>query len=229
MGPLLFTQSKKGYRHNIDSVILANFISLKGNEKVLDVGSGDGIISIILKYNNMLSDITGIEIQKNLYILSLTNCKQNNLDIQFINHDFFTYKFSNSFFDIILSNPPYYPLHSGRICKSQEKTVAKHEITFTLDKFLFHSKKILKQNGSIFFIYPSSRFLFAFNSIYNNKLYIKKLRFIHNTIEENSVLVLFQVSKQQHKCFAIEKPLIIYENKNKKLYTQELKEYLFYD
>ncbi len=228
LGPLLFTQSKNGYRHNIDSVILSNFISLKGEEQVLDVGSGDGVISIILKYFYRNINVTGIEIQKNLYYLSIKNKTQNNLDINFINDDFFKFDFHNNSFQIILSNPPYYPLEAGRTCKSKEKTVAKHEITFELDKFLKKSKKLLTYNGSIYFIYPSTRFLYAFNTIYANKLFIKRIRFVHNTINECSVLVLFQLSKQQHKCFKIESPLIIYKNKSEKNYTDELKKYLFY-
>jgi tRNA1Val (adenine37-N6)-methyltransferase len=231
LGPLLFMQSKKGYRHNIDSVILANFVSmnLKGEEHILDVGSGDGVISVILKKYFPEAKITGIEIQQNLYNLSIQNSIQNNLEIKFYNNDFFEHKFNRNSFQIILSNPPYYPLQSGRICKSEEKTVAKHEITFSLDKFLKKSKNLLTHNGSIFFIYPSTRFLFAFNSIYENKLFIKNMRFVHNTVNENSVLVLFRLSKQRHKCCVIDSPLVIYEDKCKKIYTEELKKYLFYN
>ena len=228
LGPLLFTQSKRGYRHNVDSVILSNFVEIKGNERILDVGSGDGVISVILKYKFPDITITGIEIQENLYRLSVLNAHQNNLDIKFLNSDFFKIDFKEAKFNIIITNPPYYPISSGRLSLSHEKTVAKHEITFNLKDFLFYSKRILAQNGSIYFIYPTSRFLFAFNEIYKNNFYIKRLRHVYNTIEEESVLTLFQISKHQHKSFIIDKPLIIYKDKFKKEYTDELNTYLFY-
>ena len=227
LGHLFFTQSKKGYRHNIDSVLLANFIKIKNSEYVLDVGSGDGIISILLKDKYPDINIFGIEIQEKLFKLSIQNSKQNNLNISYIQDDFFKFIFSENEFDIIITNPPYYPENDGRVCKDEEKKLAKHEITFNLKDFLKRAKKFLKHSGSIYFIYPTKRFLFAFNTVYENKLFLKNIRHIHNTINEDSVLTLFHVTKQKYKCVTIEKPLVIYNDKKSKSYTDEVKEYLF--
>ncbi len=227
LGHLLFTQSKKGYRHNIDSVLLANFIKVKNNESILDVGSGDGIISILLKDKYPGINIVGVEIQGKLHNLSIRNSSQNNLDITYIKDDFFKHDFLNNEFDIIITNPPYYPENEGRVCKDEEKKLAKHEITFNLKDFLLKAKKLLKHNGSIYFIYPTKRFLFAFNTVYESKLFLKNIRHIHNTIDEDSVLTLFHVTMQKYKCVRIERPLIIYNDKSSKSYTDELKSYLF--
>ncbi len=227
LGHLLFVQSKKGYRHNIDSVLIANFIYAKNSASVLDVGSGDGIISIILKNKFPQLKITGIELQENLYYKSIKNRELNNLDIDFINNDFFYYEFPKNSFDIILTNPPYYPVHSGRCSINNEKNLAKHEIAFDLGNFLKKAKALLKNSGCIYFIYPVNRCYFALNAIKENKLFIRRLRFIHSTIDENSVLVMFHLTNQQCKSFVIEKPLIIYKDKLNKIYTDEVKNYLF--
>jgi len=144
LGPLLFVQSKKGYRHNIDSVLIANFIQPKSSDSVLDVGSGDGIISIILNNRYPALRITGIEIQSKLFSQSLENKELNKSEVHFINDDFFDFPFSKNNFDIILTNPPYYPLNSGKCSKNSEKNLAKHEIAFNLENFL---KKLIPDKG----------------------------------------------------------------------------------
>ncbi len=227
LGPLLFVQSKKGYRHNIDSVLIANFIQPKSSDSVLDVGSGDGIISIILNNRYPALRITGIEIQSKLFSQSLENKELNKSEVNFINDDFFDFPFSKNNFDIILTNPPYYPLNSGKCSKNSEKNLAKHEIAFNLENFLKKSKSLLKESGSIYFIYPANRCYFAFQKINENRLYIKRIRFIHSVIDEDAVLVMYQLTNKQCKNFKIEKPLIIYKDKLNKLYTDEVRKYLF--
>ncbi len=227
LGHLLFVQSKKGYRHNIDSVLIANFIRPKEDDSILDVGSGDGIISIILKEKYPSLHITGIEIQEKLFKQSLKNSELNKFNINFVNGDFFYHSFEKNSFDIILTNPPYYPLSCGKCSANNEKNLAKHEIAFNLEKFLKRSKTFLKNIGSIYFIYPANRCYFAFNKICENRLYIRRIRFVHSTISENAVLVMYHLTNQQCKNFIIEKPLIIYEDKMNKVYTEEVKKYLF--
>ncbi len=229
LGDLLFTQSKKGYRHNIDSVLLANYVNLKNKLNILDVGSGDGIIPILLERiaSQFNISITGIELQQNLYNLSLINALQNNSKVNFINSDFFHFNFDRNFFDIIITNPPYFPKCDGQFASSEEKNLAKHEITFTLKDFLNHSKKILKYEGSIYFIYPINRILNCLNCIFETKFSIKNMRFIHNSIDEEASLVLFEITLKPLKNFKISKPLIIYSEKEQRIYTPEVQKYLF--
>ncbi len=230
LGELKFIQPKKGYRHSIDSVLLANFVEVsKYHKTLLDVGSGDGIISIILKSKYPFLKVCGIEIQEKLFKLSVENAKLNNLDIEFIHTNVFYTKnrFKQETFDIIVCNPPYYPKKNGRLCETQEKTLAKHEIFFEIDKFLKLCKYLLKSKGILFLIYPHTRFIEIINKIKIAGLHLKKIRFIHNTIKEPSNLILFEILKMNYKIPLIDKPLIIYKTKEKKEYTDEVKKYLF--
>ena len=230
LGPFKFIQPKKGYRHGIDSVLLANFVEVSANHNtLLDAGSGDGIISIILKHKFPQLKITGIEIQEKLYRLSIENAKLNNLEIDFIHTNLFYIKnrFKQETFDIIVCNPPYYPRKNGRLCESQEKNLARHEIFFNIDNFLKLCKYLLKHKGILFLIYPHNRFIEILEKIKNANLHLKKIRFIHNTIDEPSNLILFEILKMNFKIPVIDKPLIIYKNKDRKIYTDEVKKYLF--
>ena len=230
LGQLKFIQPKKGYRHGIDSVLLANFVEiLKHHKTLLDVGSGDGIISIILKNKYPFLKVYGVEIQEKLYKLSVENAKLNNLDIEFIHTNIFYIKnrFKQETFDIIVCNPPYYPKKNGRLCLSQEKNLAKHEIFFDIDNFLKLCKYLLKSKGILFLIYPHTRFIEIIDKIKNAGLHLKKIRFMHNTVNEPANLILFEILKMNYKIPLIDKPLIIYKTKEKKEYTEEVKRYLY--
>ncbi len=230
LGPLKFIQPKKGYRHGIDSVLLANFVEvLKHHKKLLDAGSGDGVISIILKNKFPFLKVTGIEIQEKLYRLSLENAKLNNLEIEFIHTNLFYIKnrFKQETFDIIVCNPPYYPKKNGRLCQSKEKNLAKHEIFFNIDNFFKLCKYLLNPKGTLFLIYPQNRFIEILEKIKIAGLHLKRIRFIHNTINEPSNLILFEILKMNYKIPIIDKPLIIYKSKDKKEYAEEVKRYLY--
>ena len=230
LGPLKFIQPKIGYRHGIDSVLLANFVEVSKNDRnLLDVGSGDGIISIILKYKFRFLNIYGVEIQEKLWDLSIKNAELNNLEINFIHKNIFSCKpeFPPQYFDIIVCNPPYFPLKNGKLSKNKEKTLAKHEIYFTIDDFFKISKYFLKPNCKIFLIYPYQRFLELIEKVKREGLFLKKIRFIHNDLEKPSNLILFEITNIEFKIPIIEKPLIIYKDGMKKEYTDEVAGYLF--
>ncbi len=230
LGPLKFIQPKKGYRHGIDSVLLANFVEVsKHHKNILDAGSGDGIISIILKSRFPHLNITGVEIQEKLYKLSIENAKLNNFDIQFIHTNLFYLKnrFKPETFDIIVCNPPYYPVKNGRLCENREKNYARHEIFFNIDNFLKLCKYLLNAKGILFLIYPHNRFIEILEKVKNSGLFFKKIRFIYNSVDESSNLILFEILKMNYKIPIIDKPLIIYKSKDKKEYTEEVKNYLY--
>ncbi len=230
LGPLKFIQPKKGYRHGIDSVLIANFVEIDYHDKrLLDVGSGDGIIAIILKYKFPELEVYGVEIQEKLWRLSIENVKLNKMKINFIHDNVFNLKqkFSPRFFDIIVCNPPYYPIKNGRLSENMEKTLAKHEINFNITDFFKISKYLLNPKGKIFLIYPYQRFIELIEKSKEQGLFIKKIRFIFNDVEKPANLVLFELVKYEFKIPIIEKPLIIYKNPDEKEYSDEVSEYLF--
>jgi len=165
------SQHKNGYRFNSDSMILSWFIHniLKDKDVAtsIDAGSGSGVVPIVLNCHGFRSKTYCIEIQDDLYDLLDHNVKENGLcDLLFPIKD----SFLNPHLpikekcDLVFTNPPYFPVDSGRLSPNNEKAVARHEFTGSLNDFLISSKKLLRKKGHFIFVYPTSRIQFALSS-----------------------------------------------------------------
>ena len=158
---LKISQPEKGYRFSMDALMLASHVKVKGNEKLIDIGCGSGIISILLAHKYPGLNIIGIEIQEELYKLAQKNIKANGLEgrIRIIHDDVKNIKISKTEepADIIVSNPPFDKKGAGRISPNPQKAIAKHEITLDLDSLLNCSNRLLKDKGKLFVIFPFNR------------------------------------------------------------------------
>ncbi|MDY6915870.1 MAG: methyltransferase [Candidatus Cloacimonadota bacterium] len=126
------------------------------NKDVLELGSGNGIISIMLAYYRPNWKITGIEIQPHLVELSLQNLHTSEVQANFLKEDLCTYK-NSSKFDIIVSNPPFFPLHKVRISPNREKAIARSEVKCNLEEVLKNLHRNLRKEGKAYLIYPTLR------------------------------------------------------------------------
>lgn len=162
---LKILQPKNGYRSSEDSLILLNVIvNALGNDfvgKGFEIGTGTGIIAILLAAKLPNIHITASEIQDSLARLSLQNVKINKLESQVTVKTVDARKVSEVLlpysFDFTYSNPPFYPHHSGRLSPNMEKQKAKHEICCTIDDVLSIFTSVLKPGGRAFLIYPMIR------------------------------------------------------------------------
>lgn len=158
---LKISQPQKGYRFSMDALMLASHVKAKGDEKLIDIGSGSGIISILLAHKYPSLNIIGIEIQEELYKLAQNNIKENGLEdrIHIIHDDVKNIKISKTEgpADIIVSNPPFGKKGAGRISPNPQKAIAKHEIALELDSLLNCSNRLLKDRGRLFMIFPFKR------------------------------------------------------------------------
>jgi len=220
-------QNKLGYRFSIDALLLYNFIHPKEGNQLLEIGTGCGIISILLAMKYKIQ-ITAVEIQESLAELARENISQNQVsdkikllvgDINSLteNHHF-------SYYDIIFVNPPYKEINSGRINPDREKAIARHQIFLDFDQICSVSAKLLKNRASLIFIYKAKYLTDIITIMKKYNLRPVNCRFIHGYYDHIAKLVLMEAKKNCNCKLVVEKPCIIYEAKNN--YTIEIKNLL---
>jgi len=195
-GRILVFQKKKGYRFSVDAPLLADFIRTKASDELLELGTGNGIISLLLSIKPFKS-ITAVEIQESLAAMARRNVKLNNLEekIQIIEKDLRALRPEKKF-DIVFSNPPYIKKKAGHLSPSAEKSIAKHELKCNINDIVKKTYELLKEDGRAYFI----------------------LRFIHPRQETPPNLFLAEVSFSSRKS-EILPPFILYDEKGE--YTPE--------
>ena len=154
-------QPEKGYRFSMDALMLASHVKVGGNERLIDIGCGSGIISIILAHKYPFLKIMGIEIQEELCTLAQKNIMENGLEgrVSIVHDDVKNVKIrrAEELADIIVTNPPFGKKGEGRISPNPQKAIARHEIALDLDSLLKCSNKLLKDKGRLFMIFPFNR------------------------------------------------------------------------
>lgn len=155
-------QNKEGFCFGIDSILLSEFSkNIKTNSRVLDLGSGTGILSILLCGKTKLKEIIGVEIQKEVYEMSQRSIKLNNLEnkIRLINDNILNLNkyFDSNSFDVIVTNPPYKKQNSGIKNQNEKKLISRHEITAKLEDFISIGSMMLKEKGEFYMVHRPER------------------------------------------------------------------------
>ncbi|OPY83345.1 MAG: tRNA1(Val) (adenine(37)-N6)-methyltransferase [Syntrophorhabdus sp. PtaU1.Bin153] len=218
-------QKKKGYRFSIDAILLANFVVLKKHERLLDIGTGCGIIPAYIAKKGYRNEMVGVEIQKDLYDIALKNRILNNCDqVTFIHDDIGSKSqdLKTSPFHVIVSNPPYTKERSGRTSPQPSRFVARYESSLNLERLVSIASSLLYKKGRFYVIYPSRRLGEIIGAARDNRLELKRTRFIHPRKKQGSNLFLAEFIKDGGIGATIEAPLYIYENGQ---YTDEVKGY----
>ena len=224
---LKIIQNKDGFCFGIDSVLLSDFSrDLPKNATALDLGTGTGILGILLCGKTNLSKIYGIEIQKDVADMAKRSIELNNLTNKFeiINDDIknLSNHFQNNSFDAIISNHPYKKDNCGIKNESETKLISRHEITASLEDFISISSKLLKNNCSLYMVHRPERLSDLFYLLKKYKLEPKKLRIVQSYYDSKPKLILVKATKNAKSFLNIEKPLIIYNKDGS--YTDEIYE-----
>ena len=222
---LKIIQNKNGFCFGIDAVLLSDFSKdIRNNSKVLDLGTGTGIVATLLCAKTKLSKIYGVDIQKDVCDMASRSIKLNNLEKKFeiINSNIkdLNTLFEEASFDAIVSNPPYKKDNSGLKNEAETKLISRHEITATLEDFISVSSKLLKNNGNIYMVHRPERLSDLFYLLKKYHLEPKKLRTVHSYIDSKPKLVLVKATKNAKSFLNIEEPLIIYNKDGS--YTDEI-------
>ena len=222
---LKIIQNKNGFCFGIDSVLLSDFAKdIRNNSKVLDLGTGTGILGILLCAKTNLDKIYGIEIQKEVSEMAKRSIILNNLENKFkiINDNIKNLPnyFNECSFDAIVSNPPYNKDKSGLQNESETKLISRHEISASLEDFIQISSKLLKNNGSLYMVHRPERLSDLFYLLRKYHLEPKRLRMVQSYNDSNPKLVLVKATKNAKSFLNIDKPLIIYNHDG--TYTDEI-------
>jgi tRNA1Val (adenine37-N6)-methyltransferase len=214
-GRLKIYQKKKGYRFSIDTILLSHFITKRASGKIADLGTGSGIIPVIIAKGEGVKKIIGIEIQKDLAKLARKNISFNKCEdkVVIIQADIRDLKkeFSPGVFDTVVSNPPFYAPHSGRINPQSQKAIARHELYGSLRDFITIASYLLKPLGKFFAIYSCRRIVDLMEEMRKQAIEAKTLQLIHAKIDESATMVLVEGVKEGGKESKILPPLVLYD------------------
>jgi tRNA1Val (adenine37-N6)-methyltransferase len=212
-GSLQILQKKKGYRFSLDAVLLHHFVRLKRDEKAIDLGTGCGILPLLLCRTTKAHSLVGVEIQEGLAELARKNVVLNHLQLRvsILRQDFRELKqtFPAAAFDVVLSNPPYRKCRTGRMNPSAEKAIARHEIKGSLEEMISIASYLLPPGGRCYLIYPAARVVDLLVILRGHRLEPKRLQFVHSCIEEKATFVLSESIKQGGVESKILEPLIL--------------------
>ncbi len=156
-GRVRVIQSKTGYRFALDAPLLADFIEIGAGDEVLELGTGNGIIPLLLSAKPFRK-LTALEIQAGPAALARRNIALNGLRdrVKIVRADLRSYRPGRRF-DVVFSNPPYIKIRTGYLSASGEKSIAKHELTCDLPEVMHAASQLLKADGRGYFIYPAAR------------------------------------------------------------------------
>ena len=226
---LKIIQNEKGFCFGIDSILLSEFAkNIKKDSVVVDIGTGSGVIGILLSKKADIRKIYGIEIQEDVADMAKRSVRLNKLEekIQIINEDIKNIIKNNiiekNTVDVITMNPPYKEKGSGVINENNNKLISRHEITADLKDFIEISSKLLKSNGEFYIVHKIERLADIICLMRENKLEPKRIRFIYPSEGKDANLVLLCGIKGARKFLKVEKPIYIYEENGN--YTKEIKE-----
>ncbi len=208
----------------MDAVLLANFAKVKKGERALDLGTGTGIIPILLTAKTEGNDFVGLEIQRESADMACRSVSHNGLEeqVEIITGDIKEAAeiFGPVSFDVITVNPPYMIGNHGIANASDTKAIARHEVLCTLDDILRESAKILKPKGRFYMVHRPFRLAEILSKMVNAGIEPKRMRMVHPFIDKEPNMVLIEGSRGGNSRMTVEPPLIVYKEVG--VYNDEL-------
>jgi tRNA1Val (adenine37-N6)-methyltransferase len=219
-GRILLLQKKQGYRFSVDAPLLADFIRTRRGDRLLELGAGNGIISLLLG-RKFFRRIVCLEVQPSLADLARRNVVLNQLEkkIFVLEQDLRAFRPGRKF-DLVFSNPPYIKSRGGHLSRSEEKSIAKHEIKGDIFDIMQAAGRALKKDGRACFIYPVKRRSDFDRALEEPGLKIKTLRFVHSRSGEPARWFLSECRFEAPSA-AVLPPLWVHDERG--AYTPEMK------
>lgn len=222
---LKIIQNEKGFCFGMDSVLLSDFAkNMKNNSTVLDLGTGTGIIPILLCGKTNLRKVVGIEIQQDVANMAKRSSQLNNLQDRFevVNTNIIDLKniYEKQSFDVIVTNPPYKKENTGITNENEAKLISRHEITADLEDFISISKDLLKDKGEFYMVHRPERLVDILSLMRKYKLEPKILKFVSPNKNKEPNLILIKGIKNANSFLKVEKTLYVYNEDGK--YTNEI-------
>lgn len=222
---LKIVQCNEYFNFSLDSVLIPNFCVLNKNvKKIIDVGAGNCPISMILSTKTD-AEILAVELQKEIYLLGKESLEINKLEnrIELINDNIknVVNKLNTDSYDLIISNPPYFKIFENTPQNNNDiKSIARHEIKLNVEELIKISRKLLKNGGSLVFVHRTERLAEILDTMKNNNIEPKRIRFVYPKIGEESNMALIDGKKNGKAGLKVLSPLVIHNSDGS--YTEEV-------
>lgn len=219
-------QSEKRFCFGMDAVLLSGFAQVKKGERVLDLGTGTGIIPILLEAKTPGEHFTGLEIQPESADMARRSVAYNGLEekIEIVTGDIkdASTLFGASSFDVITTNPPYMIGQHGLQNADEAKTIARHEILCTLEDIIAQSAKLLKPKGRFYMVHRPFRLVEIFCLMHAYGIEPKRMKMVHPFVDKEPNMVLIEGLRGGNARLTVEKPVIVFRERG--IYTEEITE-----
>jgi tRNA1Val (adenine37-N6)-methyltransferase len=210
----------------MDAVLLSGFANVKPGEKALDLGTGTGIIPILLEAKTEGEHFTGLEIQPESADMAMRSVRLNHLEerIDIVTGDIkeASKLFGASSFEVVTTNPPYMIGQHGLKNPEDAKAIARHEILCSLDDILRESARLLKPQGRFYMVHRPFRLAEIFCKMVEYRIEPKRMKLVYPYIDKEPNMVLIEGARGGKSRLTVEKPLIVYKEQG--VYTDEIYE-----
>ena len=210
----------------MDAVLLSGFARADKGDHVIDLGTGTGIIPILMEAKTEASHLIGLEIQEESADMARRSVALNNLEskIEIVTGDIkqAVELFGKSTMDVVTSNPPYMIGQHGLKNPDSEKAIARHEVLCTLEDVVKATAALLKPGGNFFMVHRPFRLAEIMTCLSNYKLEPKRMRLVYPFVDKEPNMVLIEANRGGRSRLTVEKPLIVYKEQG--VYTDEIYE-----
>lgn len=217
-------QNPNYFCYGIDAVLLSWFAKVKKGEVALDLGTGPGVIPLLLKAKTMGEHFTGLEIQDKVACMARRSISYNRLqrDITIVTGDIkeATTIFGGASFHVVTSNPPYMTEHHGLINKEEPKAIARHELFCSLDDVVGQASGVLKDRGRFYMVHRPFRLVEIMEVMRKYNLEPKRMQLVHPYVDKEPNMVLIEGLKGGNSRITVEKPLVVYKKLG--VYTEDI-------
>jgi len=217
-------QPRKGYRFSLDAVLLAYFPKMEGVNTAVDLGTGNGIIPLLLSLRSSSAHIIGVEVQDSMVERAKRTVKYNSLEnrIEIIHADIrhIKNKMPGHFAELVVSNPPFWKKGEGKICENGEEAVARHELLVDMEQIILAANYILCPGGRLCIIQRADRLPEVVELLRKYRLNPEKLKAVHAFIDREAKIFLIEARKNGRGKLTILPPFIIYDKNGE--YSEEI-------
>ena len=219
-------QRKDGFCFGMDAVLLSGFVQVKLGEKVLDLGTGTGIIPILLEAKTAGRHFTGLEIQEEIVDMAKRSVRLNQLEekICIVQGDIKEAGalFSRASFDVVTSNPPYIQSAGGLKNPGEVKAISRHEILCTLEDVVREAWKLVRPGGRFYLVHRPQLLIEIISVMKRYALEPKRLKFVHPFLNREANMVLIEAVRGGGSMVKVEKPVIVFKEPG--VYTDEIRQ-----
>ena len=217
-------QKKKGFCFGMDAVLLSGFAQVKEGEVAVDLGTGTGIIPILLEAKTKGKHFTGLEIQEEVAEMAGRSVRLNQLEnrVDIVRGDIkeASRLFGKASFDVVTSNPPYMNDNHGLKNPELPKAIARHEVFCTLDDVCREASLLLKSGGRFYMVHRPHRLAEIITALKAYKLEPKRMNLVHPFVDKEANMVLIEAVRGGRSMMKVEAPIIVYREPG--VYTQEI-------